>query len=164
MANSQQQPAAGQQKGVDERALFENFVRAQGHIGPAHKVLAERLGQNGDCWTAAWGYARATGGIYTEGMCFLPADLSEGFAKPRKVRAHAWVEHQTPFGMRIAECTDGYQEAYRYFGVSVDSSTEGMVARASAAWKDERASIIEAFIVSGAPPERILHHIAIKAK
>ena len=150
---------SGMRKGVDERAMFENFVRTNGHIGPHHKIVAQNLGTDGDCWTAAWKHAQATGGTYVEGMCFLPTDLSKGYAKPRRVRAHAWVEHETPFGIRITECTDGYQDAYRYFGVSVDCSPNGVVTRASAAWTAERASIIEAFIVSGAPPAAILHHI-----
>ena len=145
---------------MDERDMFEAFVRKFGHIRTQHVVMApdEYLTDDGDCWTAAWEFSQATGDTYVEGGCMLPPDpkLSD---KRRRIRAHAWVERQGPFGPQIVECTRGYENGSSYKGVPVNSTKDSDADKSTIKWRDERASVIEAMFDAGFGVEKILSAI-----
>ena len=142
---------------LDERDLFEMFVHKIGQIRSRHVVMCpdEFLADDGDCWTAAWTFARATGGTYVEGCCILPPDPELG-DKKRKVRAHAWVERQGPFGLQVVECTRGYENGSSYKGVPVNSTEGGEIDQSTSTWGNTRASVIEVFFHEGFDGQQIL--------
>lgn len=151
LRQNQTDPAEFAWPGIDERKFFEAFVYANGKPQTA-KRMAEHLGADGDCWSHAWAEAIRLDGHYVEGTVVLNGGAV-------RVRAHAWVELDTPTGTLVVECTDGYQESTAYLGVRV--STKGEAALATAAWPvDDRFSVIEAAIVAGLSPERTKEFIA----
>ena len=142
---------------LDERDLFEMFVRKIGRIRSRHVVTCpdESLADDGDCWTAAWTFARATGGTYVEGGCILPPDPALGEQK-RRVRAHAWVEREGPFGLQVVECTRGYENGSSYQGVPVNSTNGGEIDQSTSTWAHTRVSVIEVFFHEGFDVQQIL--------
>src|SRR4051812_17298607 len=107
----------------DERVQFGRLVRQYGRFSTSTHRVADKLTDDGDCWTFAWKAAQELGGRYVEGMCKLPGD--DGVT--RHVRAHAWTEVDTPFGAVVIESTRGYEEAHSYLGIQIDSTPNGRV-------------------------------------
>ena len=141
---------------MDERDAFELLVMNYG-IGRrgADKILADEMTYDGDCWSGAWREARRRGARYVEGSCIIGRT---------RVRAHAWVEEDTAFGVRIIECTKGYEEAHTYLGITVDCADGSTPEQMTGHWPEGyRASVIEALIITGAPVETILRTIGAAA-
>lgn len=136
----------------DERQVFEALVRRNGRPGPRTVQLADKLTYDGNCWSHAWHIAQERGGRYVEGMCWLGGS---------RVRAHAWVELDSPFGQVLIECTEGYENAHRHLGITVDSTPGGYVDTITAKWEpDFRASVIEALVAAGIHTVELLALIA----
>jgi hypothetical protein len=126
---------------MDERLAYVRLVRKIGKPAPTSRVLrlAEPLDDSPetDCWTHAAEYARRTGARYVEGTC-----LRYGRTAPQ---VHAWCEEDTAFGPRVVETTMGYEQAHKYFGVTVDLNSED--AR-RAEWGGRRYSVLELLLAT----------------
>lgn len=125
---------------MDERLLFIRLMKERGLPAPTPRLLRIQppLDNSGetDCWTHAAAYARETGAVYVEGICYLPPKED---GRPR-VAAHAWCVEDSPFGARVVEFTPGYEQAFGYLGLPLDlDSTAGRRAEVDG----RRYSIIE---------------------
>lgn len=137
---------------VDERVLFESLIQIVGTVRERPARIVEPVGPDGDCWTWAWRYAQERGFRYVEGTVWL--DTNEEIVR---VRAHAWCEEDTPTGVVVHEVTEGYADAFRYAGVTLDCSPLGRLALLSRPWDDDvRGSLIEALFHAGYSPAAIL--------
>jgi hypothetical protein len=141
----------------DERSIFVWLVQKHGdlRVRPARDI--DPVGPDGDCWTHAWRYAQERGLRYVEGSVIMtPPEGMEIF-----VRAHAWCEEDTPFGVIVYEVTEGYEFVSQYQGISVDCSPTGYIALGTKPWDEAgaRGSVIENFIMTGWNLEGILQTV-----